>query len=274
MASQRNKTILVSQEDFEAYEDTDSIICGDLIEKIDAIENGSVDLLLTDPPYNLSKNFGAVKFNQTSSKEYKAFTDKWLEAVLPKLKDNASIYICCDWRCSSEIKASLEEHGLYILNRITWKREKGRGSKMNWKNCSEDIWFAVKNPKDYYFDVSSVMIKKEVVAPYRDENGMAKDWFSENGKKYRYTYPSNIWFDIVVPFWSMPENTEHPTQKPEGLFKRLIAASCPENGMILDPFLGSGTTVVCAKALNRNAIGIEKDKRWCAVALKRMRTVL
>lgn len=270
MTSPRNKTITASEEEVSSFEEGNGIICGNLFSRINDIPDKSIDLLLTDPPYNISKDFGSVRFSKTTSDNYKTFTDKWLDVVVPKLKDNASVYICCDWGCSCEIKQSLEEHGMHILNRITWKREKGRGSKKNWKNCSEDIWYAVKNKNDYYFDVSSVMVKKSVIAPYRDAEGKAKDWFIEDGKKYRYTYPSNIWTDIVVPFWSMPENTEHPTQKPEELFRRLILVSCPEGGTVFDPFLGSGTTLVVAKNTGRIGIGIEKDKKWCTVAKKRL----
>jgi site-specific DNA-methyltransferase (adenine-specific) len=123
---------------------------------------------------------------------------------------------------------------------------------------------------EYVFNLEDVKVKKKVIAPYRDENGNAKDWFTENGEKYRYTCPSNIWTDITVPYWSMPENTEHPTQKPEKLIERLITASSNENDFIFDLFLGSGTTAVVAKKMNRRYSGIELDEGYCMIAQERL----
>ena len=162
----------------------------------------------------------------------------------------------------------MEKH-LVILNRITWQREKGRGATSNWKNSMEDIWFAVKNPKDYYFDVEAVKQKRRVIAPYK-ENGKPKDWISESEGNFRLTYPSNFWDDISVPFWSMPENTDHPTQKPEKLYAKLILASSKPGDIVFDPFLGSGTASVVAKKLGRNYCGIEMNKEYCLFAEKRL----
>ena len=123
------------------------------------------------------------------------------------------------------------------------------------------------------FNLNKVMIKKDVLAPYRDGNGNAKDWFLENGKKYRLTAPSNVWTDITIPYWSMKENTEHPTQKPEKLIAKLILASSNENDLVLDPFLGSGTTSVVAKKLKRNYIGIEIDAGYASICEKRLENI-
>lgn len=98
---------------------------------------------------------------------------------------------------------------------------KGRGAKSNWKNGMEDIWFAVKNPKEYYFDVESVKMKRKVIAPYKID-GKPKDWDETESGNFRITYPSNFWDDISIPFWSMPENTDHPTQNP----RSFMPSSC------------------------------------------------
>lgn len=139
-----------------------------------------------------------------------------------------------------------------------------------WKNTSEDIWFGTKG-NDYYFDVEAVKQKRKVVAPYR-ENGRPKDWVETSDGNFRLTYPGNFWDDISIPYWSMPENTDHPTQKPEKLIAKLILASCPKNGIVLDPFLGSGTTSVAAKKLNRQYVGIEINEDYCCWAEKRLET--
>ena len=159
---------------------------------------------------------------------------------------------------------------LTVINRITWQREKGRGASANWKNGMEDIWFGVKDPNNYYFNVDAVKVKRRVLAPYK-EDGKPKDWEDTEDGKFRLTHPSNLWDDITIPYWSMPENTDHPTQKPEKLIAKLILASSKEGDTIFDPFLGSGTTSVTAKKLNRNFVGVEMNEEYALYAQKRLK---
>lgn len=245
-----------------------SIVNADLMQSIDKIPNEIADLVIIDPPYNLTKNFNGLVFQSTSNKEYIEYLRTWFYKVCDKLKPNGTLYMCGDWKCTSALQTVMDEK-LTILNRITWQREKGRGAKNNWKNGMEDIWFGVKNKNDYYFNVETVKLKRKVLAPYK-ENGVAKDWNSEEDGNYRMTYPSNFWDDITIPFWSMPENTDHPTQKSEKLYAKLILASSKEGDLVFDPFLGSGTAAVVAKKLNRRYLGIEINKEYCLYALKRL----
>lgn len=108
-----------------------------------------------------------------------------------------------------------------------------------------------------------------MLAPYKLD-GKPKDWVEEKETNYRITYPSNIWNDITVPFWSMPENTMHPTQKPEKLLAKIILASSNKGDFIFDPFLGSGTSAVTAKKLSRRFCGVEIDYEYCLLAQKRL----
>ncbi|MET0570567.1 MAG: site-specific DNA-methyltransferase [Pedobacter agri] len=148
-------------------------------------------------------------------------------------------------------------------------KRKSRGANSNWKNSSEDIWFATMSNK-YYFNVDAVKLKRKVLAPYKDAQNKPKDWQESDGEKSRLTYPSNLWTDITVPFWSMPENTFHPTQKPEKLIAKLILASTKPNDLVLDLFSGSGTASVVSKKLERRYIGIEQDQLFGSLALKRL----
>ena len=133
----------------------------------------------------------------------------------------------------------------------------------------EDIWFAVNDSKNYYFNTEGVKLKRRVIAPYK-QDGEPKDWEFNNDGKFRLTYASNFWDDISIPFWSMHENTTHPTQKSEKLIAKIILASSKENDMVFDPFLGSGTTAVVAKKLGRRFCGIEREKEYCLYAAKRL----
>lgn len=242
---------------------------GDVIEMLKFLPDEFSDLIIIDPPYNLTKNFNGMKFNSRSENSYDEYLKTWFPEVCKKLKPNGSLYMCGDWKCTASLQRAIEKE-LTIMNRITWQREKGRGAKSNWKNGMEDIWFAVKNPDDYYFDVESVMMKRKVLAPYKIE-GNPKDWDESEEGKFRLTYPSNFWDDISIPFWSMPENTDHPTQKPEKLYAKLILASSKEGDVVFDPFLGSGTTSVVAKKLNRKYCGIELNEEYCLWAEKRLK---
>lgn len=247
---------------------TDKTINADLLDSLKYIPDEFANLIIIDPPYNLTKNFNGTTFNARSDSSYDEYLASWLPLVCKKLKKNGSLYLCGDWKCTSSLQRALEKE-LTILNRITWQREKGRGAKSNWKNGMEDIWFAVKNPDDYYFDVESVKLKRKVIAPYKVD-GVPKDWEKSDEGNFRLTYPSNFWDDISIPFWSMPENTDHPTQKPEKLYAKLILASSKEGDIIFDPFLGSGTSSVVAKKLNRHFLGIEINEEYSLLAQKRI----
>ena len=243
-------------------------ILSDLFDVLDYLPESFADLIIIDPPYNLSRDFHGFKFKATDSERYSDYLRSWFPKIVRTLKPNGSLYLCGDWKNTSVLQQVMSEH-LTVLNRITWQREKGRGAKRNWKNGMEDIWFGVKNPDDYYFDVEAVKMKRQVIAPYK-KNGKPKDWQETDEGNFRLTYPSNFWDDISIPFWSMPENTDHPTQKPEKLIAKLILASCPIDGIVFDPFLGSGTTSVVAKKLCRKYSGIEMNKEYALWAEKRL----
>lgn len=283
--SQKNKTIFITNELVDKYapkcifvekaiKDINKIInktiIGNSFNVLKKIPSLSVNLIITDPPYNIEKKFNQETFKKMDDSSYCEWLDLWLKELKRILQPNGSIYVCCDWSSSPLVYLMLKRYFI-VRNRITWEREKGRANLTNWKNNIEDIYFAT-NSDVYTFNLDKVMVKKNVLAPYKDEKGQAKDWFSEGNIKFRLTAPSNVWTDITVPYWSMSENTEHPTQKPEKLIAKLILASSNENDLVLDPFLGSGTTSVVAKKLKRKYIGIEIDKGYAAVSEYRLET--
>ena len=250
----------------------DRTILGDSLAVLAHLPTESVDLIVTDPPYNLTKVYNGTTFKERDREDYLTWQALWLNELQRILKPTGSLYICSDWRTSALVQSGTE--GRFITrNRITWEREKGRGALSNWKNCSEDIWFLTASD-DYHFDVEAVKLKRKVLAPYRDANGQPKDWEQGEDGNFRATSPSNLWTDISVPFWSMPENTDHPTQKPEKLIAKLILASSRPGDVVLDPFLGSGTTSVVARKLGRRFIGIEQELEYALLAEKRLERAL
>ena len=277
----RNRTLTCSQEEIDRFakdllrlnssvtelDIEGHLVLGDFFDVVPYLPRDFVDLLILDPPYNLSKDYNGNLFKKKSRKEYQNWFYELLLLLKPMMKSESTLYVCSDWKTSSIIQPILGSL-FCVQNRITWEREKGRGAKSNWKNNTEDIWFCTKSEK-YYFDCDSVKVKRKVLAPYR-EGGLPKDWKEEKEGNFRLTHASNIWTDITVPFWSMPENTDHPTQKPEKLIAKLVLASSKENQFVFDPFLGSGTSAVVAQKLGRKWSGVELNCEYLCWAQKRL----
>ena len=243
-------------------------ILGDCIKIAEKLPQSAVDLLILDPPYNLNKRFGDNTFSRRTVDEYTDWLGDVLDRMLPTVKPSGTVYICGDWHTSASIFAAAASR-LTIRNRITWEREKGRGAKSNWKNSSEDIWFCTRS-ENYIFNVDQVKLRRKVIAPYRNVDGSPKDWAETEDGNFRDTHPSNLWTDITIPFWSMPENTDHPTQKSEKLIAKLILASTQPGDLVFDPFLGSGTTSVVSTKLGRRYLGIELVEDYALLTEKRL----
>lgn len=263
-----DRVLSIENHDPERSLPVDRTVRGDCFQCLPLVAQGSVDLLILDPPYNLNKSFNGRGFSRRAVHEYTEWLDEVCVLVRPLLQDSASIYICGDWFSSVSIFSAASRH-FAVRNRITWEREKGRGAKANWKNSSEDIWFCSVSDR-FTFNLDAVRLRRRVLAPYTDTDGLPKDWMRSDAGNFRDTCPSNLWSDITVPFWSMPENTDHPTQKSEKLIAKLILASSKPGDIVLDPFLGSGTSSVVAKKLGRHYLGIELDEDYCLLAEKRL----
>jgi site-specific DNA-methyltransferase (adenine-specific) len=246
------------------------------------LQNNTVDLFFTDPPYFTTSIEWDVQWK--SNEEYYAWCRVWIKNMYDQLKSTGSAYVCCQWQHSGMYQAMLQEAGFNVLNRITWKRDKGRGSSVNWKQMHEDIWFVTKGKK-YTFNVDQVMVKKKVIAPYKDEQGNPKDWWidDETGEKVRLTHPGNLWETFSIPFWSSkevrsyaktkrtPDNKfeKHNTQKPKDLVKKCITSS-NVGDLVVDYFGGSGTTLIASKELDRNCIIFEKNPTYFEVMKTRL----
>jgi site-specific DNA-methyltransferase (adenine-specific) len=247
------------------------------------IKEKSIDLFFVDPPYFTTSIEWDTQWKNND--EYYDWCRSWIKDMYNQLKDTGSAYICCQWQHSGMYQVMLQESGFNILNRITWKRDKGRGSSTNWKQMHEDIWFVSKSKK-YTFNIDQVKVKKKVIAPYKDEEGNPKDWWvdPETGEKVRLTHPGNLWETFSIPFWSSkevrsyaktkrtPDNQfeKHNTQKPKDLVKRCITASSNIGDLVVDYFGGSGTTLIASKELDRNCIIIEKNSTYIEIIKTRL----
>ncbi len=236
----------------------------DAISGMAQIPDGSVDLIVADPPYSLGKDYGNES-DKLEVHDYLDWMEKWIDAALPKLKSSGSLYIFLTWRYSPEIFVMLKQR-LQMINEIIWDRRVPSmgGSVRSFTSVHDTIGFFVKE-KGYYFDLDAVRI------PYDAETKKARSRSRFVGAKWLEVgyNPKDLW-SVSRVHKSDPERADHPTQKPLEIIERMIKASCPEGGLVLDPFMGSGTTAVAALRCKRNYVGFELNPDYCAIIQTRI----
>lgn len=237
----------------------------DVLSGINKIEDNSIDLILTDPPYCLGKDYGNNS-DKKSSNEYLEWTYQWIDAVLPKLKDSGSFYIFLSWQYSPEIFVYLKKK-LRMVNEIIWDRRVPSmgGSTRKFSSVHDNIGFFVKS-NDYYFDIDSIRI------PYDEETKKARTRSIFVGKKWlEIGYnPKDLWSTSRIHAQD-PERENHPTQKPLEVIERIVKASCPKNGIVFDPFMGTGTTAIACLVNDRKYVGFEINKEYHKIIMNRIK---
>ncbi len=242
-----------------------SVVCGDSLELLRSVPGESIDLILTDPPYALGKNFGNDS-DFLKGKDFLDWTFEWLDLCVPLLKPTGSLYIFCTWQYSPEIFVHLKQK-MIMLNEIIWDRRVPSmgGSTRKYSSVHDNIGFFALDLKGYYFDLDSIRI------PYDAETKKARSRSIFEGKKWlEIGYnPKDIW-SISRLHKIHSERVDHPTQKPIELIERMVLASCPEGGTVLDPFMGSGTTAIASYKHGRNFMGFDLNQKYVDVANKRI----
>ncbi|MGD0531893.1 MAG: site-specific DNA-methyltransferase [Methyloceanibacter sp.] len=242
------------------------IIVGDCIAEFVRLPEGSVDLVFADPPYNLQLNNELLRPNNTkvdavdddwdkfgSFAAYDDFTRRWLEGCRRVLKPEGSLWVIGSYHNIFRVGATLQDLGFWILNDVVWRKTNPmpnfRGRRFT--NAHETLIWASMGPKARY------TFNYEAMKALNDELQMRSDW--------------------LFPICSGPERLRqecgrktHPTQKPEALLHRIILASSNKGDVVLDPFLGSGTTAAVAKRLGRKFIGIEREEAYAEAAQARV----
>ena len=241
----------------------------DIIENRDALDgiaelpDESIDLLIADPPYGLGKDYG----NDSDKKpihEFLPWMEKWLSLAIPKLKASGSLYIFATWRHSPEIFVSLKKR-LIMLNEIIWDRKVPSmgGTTRKFSSVHDTIGFFAKTEK-YYFDIDPIRI------PYDAKTKKARSRSIFVGKKWLEVgcNPKDVW-SVSRLHRIHAEREEHPTQKPLEIVERMVKASSPKGGTVLDPFAGSGTTVEACIRSGRHYIAFELNKQYCEIIRRR-----
>ena len=244
-----------------------TILLGDSLGIMKKIPSKSVDLIFADPPYNLQLKDTLYRPDQTiveavtqdwdkfnTYKEYDNFTEQWLKESKRILKKGGALWVIGSYHNILRVGTSIQNHGFWILNDIIWHKTNPmpnfRGTRFT--NAHETLlWCTTSRKAKYTFNYQNL---KEL----NDGKQMRSDWYIPicSGKE-RLRENNN--------------QRSHPTQKPEALMYRIILSSTNKGDIILDPFLGSGTTAVVAKKLQRNFIGIEQDKEYISLAKKRLK---
>ena len=243
------------------------ILLGDSLKIMKTIPSKSVDLIFADPPYNLQLKDTLYRPDQTTVeavtqdwdkfntyKEYDNFTEQWLKESKRILKKGGALWVIGSYHNILRVGTSIQNHGFWILNDIIWHKTNPmpnfRGTRFT--NAHETLlWCTTSREAKYTFNYQNL---KEL----NDGKQMRSDWYIPicSGKE-RLRENNN--------------QRSHPTQKPEALMYRIILSSTNKGDIILDPFLGSGTTAVVTKKLQRNFIGIEQDKEYVSLAKKRLK---
>ena len=240
----------------------------DCLEKLLAIKSESVDLIFADPPYNLqlknklvrpdSSNVSAVDdyWDQFKSfEQYDEFCIKWIKECHRILKKNGSIWVIGSYHNIFRVGKIIQDNNFWILNDIIWNKKNPmpnfKGTRLT--NAHETLIWAAKSKKSKYtFNYHSMKT-------LNDDKQLRSDWELAicNGSERITSNNKKV----------------HSTQKPEALLYRVLLCASNKNDIILDPFMGSGTTGAVAKKLGRNFIGIEKDKKYFKVAEKRINNI-
>jgi site-specific DNA-methyltransferase (adenine-specific) len=232
---------------------TNIFLQGDAIEVMKSLPSESVDLIATDPPYNLGKDYG----NNIDYQEwhlYEAFTEKWLTEAIRLLKPTGSLYAFMGVRFIAKLFTIIESRGMLFNGWITWHYTQGMGRRQGFSPRHEDILYFTKSDK-YTFNLDEIRIPQKF---FRKRNNM-------DGAN-----PGDVW-EFSHVHYSNPERVAHPTQKPLALMERIIKASTNKEGIVLDPFVGSGSTCLAANALGRKWVGIDVNPDYIKMADSRLK---
>jgi site-specific DNA-methyltransferase (adenine-specific) len=222
-----------------------AVIHGDCLDDMRDIASKTVTLIVTDPPYNLSKDYGNNK-DTWKHDDYLSFSKKWLTEAKRVLKKDGTIYVFMGVRYISYIYEIMErELGLYFNSWISWCYTQGIGKTKGFSPRHDDILMFTKS-ENFKFNLDAIRIPQKF---YRSVNNM------------RGANPGNVW-EFSHVHYCQANRQEHPTQKPEALYERMILASSDENDIVLDPFCGSGTALRVCQQTNRAGIGIEINEDY------------
>ena len=247
----------------------DQILVGDCIETMESLPAASVDLIFADPPYNLQLRNDLWRPNMTqvdavddawdhfaNFDAYDQFTERWLRAARHVMAENATIWVSGTYHNIFRVGSQMQSLGFWLLNTVCWYKPNAmpnfRGKRL--KNDAEFVIWAARDQSSHY------TFNHQIMKQFNAAKQLGSVW--------------------KIPLCSGAERLKdaggkklHPTQKPEALLERIILASSQPGDVILDPFLGSGTTAATAHKLHRHWIGIEREATYIQAAQARIDSI-
>ena len=241
------------------------IFHGDAIEALNMIEDGSIDLIFADPPYNIGKDFAGVKDKWKTDEDYLNWCYQWLELCIKKLKPNGAFYVMTSTQFMPYFDIFIRKH-MTILSRIVWSYDSsGVQAKKYFGSMYEPILYCVKDKNHYTFNSDDILVEAKTGSTRKLIDYRKDPPQPYNTKKI----PGNVW-DFPRVRYRLDENENHPTQKPIALLERIVLASSNIGDTVLDPFSGTFTTGYVAKLLKRKSISIEIQEEYVKIGLRRL----
>ncbi|MBD3186493.1 site-specific DNA-methyltransferase [Candidatus Bathyarchaeota archaeon] len=205
------------------------------------LPDACIDLVIADPPFGIDFRGKESQYNRDPGlvedgyveidENYESFTSRWIGALPRIIKDTGSAYLVSGWTNLKDILIAIEESGLHLINHLIWKYQFGVFTKRKFVSSHYHILFVVKDEQQYFFN------------------------------KYEY-YPEDVW---IIPRTYMAGQKKNGTKLPETLLCRFLNFSTKPGDLVLDPFMGNGTTAVCAKGLYRHYVGYEINDNMAGI---------
>ena len=233
------------------------ILKGDCLKVLPTLPRESVDLVLADPPYNIGIDYGSGK-KADRRDDYDVWCERWIGWCYRALKPTGSLWIISGQEHGAEIDIAIQRAGMTIRNRITWHETFGVYCHGKFGRCSRPIFYATKSPKGFTFNREAVTVPSARQEKYGDKRA------APGGK-----IMGDVWTISRVCGTFKERVKGVPTQLPTELVQRIIGVSSNPGDIVLDPFAGSGTSLVVAKAMGRQAIGIELNPDYAVIASRR-----
>ena len=243
----------------------DAIYNGDCVRGMERIKDGTVDLIVTDPPFGIGfGGAGKANYNRTASNvlegygevdagRYHAFSMAWMRQAHRVLKESGSMYVFSGWNNLKDVLAALDDTGFETVNHIVWRYQFGVYATRRYVTSHYTIPYVCKNPAKRRFYPYARFGRDE-----RNDGG---------GGSLHYRDKEDVW-DIKREYWRGGEKT--PTKLPAEIVAKMLAYSSVKGDLVLDPFMGSGQVAVVARRMGRRYMGFEVSGRYCGLARRRV----
>lgn len=245
------------------------VYTGDSLQLLAEVPKAAIDLVFADPPFNIGYEYD--RYDDSRAKEdYLHWTESWLKQVQRVLKPTGSLFVAIGDEYAAEMKIRLDALGLTMRNWIIWHYTFGVNCKRKFNRSHAHIFYYVMNPKQFTFNPEGIRVPSARMTTYADRRanpvGKLPDdtWVLRPQETDLHFAPDSDTWSVSRVCGTFKERTSHPCQMPEALLERIVRVASSPGEIVLDPFAGSGTTLVVAKKLGRKYLGFELSEQYAA----------